>query len=347
MSIEFITAEDGFISYAIGTDLTAWLNAKAALIQAETNAMDWLINASIRHTKPKTQKANPMSSGRYQKRITTGRHLGEITTNHYLQTAILTYAMLGVSTAVAGGAERDITVDTNELPIWLGFYVKKKGTTASRLKDILGIVPRSLDINCSEQQPIATQSYNAEFAYSGAGGDLTEQTKLTQAAYKPYTWYDYKHATSSSAFTYNTGAINVEIIGFTIHLEWAGSLFGTYDSSAYPTNGLISPPLIARITLDCMRKDAGGTDIEAISDLEHDSYAGDLDLIIEFYQSATRYLEYTFDDMYVIPDSFEEKLVSDGDWFDGVSFDVEFRNETSSVAVKTIDALADTYYTNP
>ena len=39
--------------------------------------------------------------------------------------------------------------------------------------------------------------------------------------------------------------------------------------------------------------------------------------------------------------------VSEGDWFDGFKFDLVFRNETSSLAVKSMDALADTYYTNP
>lgn len=347
MSIEFITAQDGFLNYAIGTDLTQWDNAQAALVVGEINAMDWLINASIKHTKPKTIKSNPMSSGRYSRRFTSGRYLGNIVTNHFLQTGILTYAMFGGSTAVAGGVERDITVDTNELPIWLGFYAKKKGTTASRLKDCLGVVPMSLDISCSENQPIARQSYNGAFVFSGAGGDLAEQTKLVQASYLPYTWYNYKNVLGASSFLYNTGAINVEIVGFNLHYEWTDKLIGTYDANGYPTNGLISPPFLSKITLDCKRKDAAGTDIEAISDLDHASYAGDLDLIVDFYQSATRYLKYTHDDMYVIPESFEERLVSDNSWFDGVSFDLEFRNETSSVAVKTIDALADTYYTNP
>ena len=351
--VEYMARDGYFIIYAIGPNagigLTQWDNAHAALLVGEIKAMDWLIRAGIVHTKPKTIKVNPMSSVRYSKRLTTGRFLGRISATHYLQTGILTYAMLGAATAVSGGAVRDITVDTNEVPIWLGFYAKKKGTTASRFKDCLGVVPRSLDISCSEIQPIAYQTYNGEFAFSGAGGDLAEQTKLVQATYAPYSWYDYKNALGASAFLYNTGAINVEIIGFNLHYEWTNALFGTYDESGYPTNGLISPPLLSKVTLDCRRKDAAGTDIEAISDLDHESYAGtgEVNLIIDFYKAATRYLKYTHTDMYVDPNSFEERLVSDGDWFDGVSFDLEFKNETSSVAVKTIDALADTYYTNP
>ena len=51
--------------------------------------------------------------------------------------------------------------------------------------------------------------------------------------------------------------------------------------------------------------------------------------------------------MYVDPDSFEEVFQSEGEWFDGFRFDLVFRNESSSLAVKSKDALADTYYTNP
>ena len=341
-------ARDGYyISYAIGTDLTEWDNAQAALIVAETNHIDWFIGANITHTKPKTIKANPMTAGHIQKRITTGRTLGKITTTHFLQTGIFTYAVMGGSTAVAGGVERDITKDTNELPIWLAFHVEKEGTTVNRRKDMMGIVPNSLTITASEQQPFARQDYSGEFTFTGAGSDLAQPTALVQANYLPYTWFNYKNSSGASSFLYNTGAINIDIVGLTIIFGWDKSTFGTYDGNGYPNTGLYNPPFTVRVTVDCKYKDAAGTDIQTISDLDHASYAGDLDLIVDFYQSATRYLKYTFDDMFVVPESFEEVFQSEGEWFDGFRFDLEFRNETSSLTVKTIDALADTYYTNP
>ena len=345
--VEYMARDGYYISYAIGVDLTEWDNAQAALIVAETNAMDWFIGASIKHTKPITQEINPMTSGHITKRITVGRELGKISSTHFLQTAILSYAVMGGSTAVAASVERDITKDTNETPINLGFHLEKEGTTANRRKDIMGIVPNNLTIDVSEKNPIARQTYAGEFTFTGAGADLAQPTALVQATHAPYTWYHYKSASGASSFLYNTGAINIEIIGIRISFGWAGSLFGAYDANAYPNNGLVVPPFVVRVTLDCLRKDAGGTDIETISDLDHASYAGDLDLIVDFYESATRYLKYTFDDMYIDPQSFEERFISEGDWFDGVSFDLVFRNETSSLAIKTKDALADTYYTNP
>ena len=348
MAATIYMARDGYyISYAIGTDLTEWDNAQAALIVAETNAIDWFIGASVTHTKPKTININPMTSGHIPKRLTTGRKLGKINSTHFLQTAILTYAVMGASTAVAATVERDITKDMDELPIWLAFHFEKEGTTANRRKDIMGIVPNNLTISCSEQNTLARQTYVGEFTFTGAGSDLTQPTALVQAIHPPYNWFHYKNSSGSSSFQYNSGDINIEIVGFTINFGWDKSTFGTIDGNGYPNTGLQNPPFTTRVTIDCKYIDAAGTDIQTISDLDHAAYAGDLDLIIEFYEDATNYIEYTFDDMYVDPDSFEEVFQSEGEWFDGFRFDLVFRNETSSLTVKSKDALADTYYTNP
>lgn len=348
---EYMARDGYYMSYAIGTDLTQWDNAQAALVVGESNAIDWFIGASVTHTKPKTVSANPMSSGRYPKRITVGRVRGKVSNTHFLQTGIYTYAVMGVSTAVGAGVERDITVDTDTTPISIAFHYEKEGTTANRRKDCMGVVPRQLAIACSENQPIARQTYMGEFAFTGAGGDLAEPTKLTQADFAPYNWYNYKNASGASAFTYGGGAINVDIVGLTINFGWDQPVLGTYDGNGYPTNGQISPPFTTSVVVDCKYKDAGGTDIQAISDLDPQGstgYAGgDLDLVVDFYQSSSRYLKYTFDKMCVDPESFEEMFQSEGDWFDGFQFTLNFLNESSSLAVKTKDALADTYYTNP
>ena len=341
-------AKDGYyMGYAIGKDLTAWLNAKAPLVVGEINSMDWFISADVTHTKPKTIEVNPMTSGHVPKRITVGRDLGKITANYFLQTGILTYVVMGASTAVGAGVMRTITKDLNETPIKLGFHLEKEGTTANRRKDALGIVPNNLNIYVSEQQPIAKQTYTGEFAFTGDGGNLAQPNALVQATYLPYTWYNYRSASGTSEFLYHGGAINVEPIGLNLNFGWTGSKFGGYDELGYPANGLYTPPFWVKVTLECLRKDAGGTDIETISDLDHASYAGDLNFIADFYQSATRYLLFDFDDMYVDPKSFVETFISDGDWFDGVKFDLIFRNETSSLISKEINALDDTYYTNP
>lgn len=348
---------DGYyIAYAIGTDLTEWDNAQAALIVTEINAMDWFFGARVTHTKPVTEMINPMTAGHVPKSVTVGRTLGRISTTHYLQTSILTYAVMGASTAVAAEAERDITKGTTTTPINIAFHLEKEGTTANRRKDIMGVVPNNLSIRCDQTKAgwIALQTYTANFTFTGAGANLAQPTALVQATHPPFTWGHYKNASGSSSLLYNTGAVNVDIIGFTMTFGWEGTEFGTYDSNGYPNTGLVRPPFYARVTIDCKYVDGAGTDIQAISDLDPSlangaggGYAGDLDLIIEFYEDATNYIEYTFDDMKVDPGSFEEVFKSQGEWFDGFRFDLVFRNETSALTVKSKDALGDTYYTNP
>ena len=101
------------------------------------------------------------------------------------------------------------------------------------------------------------------------------------------------------------------------------------------------------MTIECKYKDAAGTDIQTISALDHTAYAGDIILITDFYEDATNYMKFTFTDMYIDPESFEEVWQSEGDWFDGFRFDLVFRNETSSLELSSRDNLGDTYYTNP
>jgi len=343
-------ARDGYyMSYAIGADLTAWGNAWVALIVAETNALDWFISANITHTKPKTININPMTAGHYPKRLDTGRIRGKLATTHYLQTGILTYAVMGkCSTSTANGDPytKAITKATTETPVSIAFHYEKEGTTASRRKDMMGVVPRSLDISVSEINPIARQIYTCDFAYTGPGSDLAQPTAFTQTNLPLYNWYDYKSASGASEFLYHGGAINVDIVSVDMHIAWGEPLFGTYDLNAYPTNGLMKPPFLSSVDLGVRITDAAGTDINTIADTAHGSYAGDLDFIADFYKSADDYLKYTWDKMYIDPESYEEVFQAEGDWFDGAKFTLKFLNENSSLAVEEKSLLDKTYYEN-
>ena len=330
-----------------GAGLTEWDNAQAALVVGELKAMDWFIGASVVHTKPKSINVNPMTSTHYPKRLTTGRTLGRISSTHFLQTSVLSYYVLGASTAVAADATRAITKDTDEVPLWVGFHLEKEGTTGNRRTDIMGVVPNNLNISCSEANPITRQTYTGEFSFTGAGGNLVQPTPLTQILHPPFTWFHTKNASGAGKFHYNTAEIAVDIIGVNINFGWNGSLFGTFDSNGYPNNGYTEPPFEVRVTLDCKIKDSADISIFTISDLAHDSYAGvGIDYIIDFYEDATNYMAFTFDDMYIDPESFEEVFQSEGEWFDGVRFDLVFRDEGSSMSLSSRDNLGDTYYTN-
>lgn len=343
-------ARDGYyMAFGCGTDLgDVWDNAQAALVVGELNAMDWFVSASVQHTKPKTVSINPMTATHYPKRLQVGRDIGRLVTTHYLQTGILTgNTMGGMSTVEATPNVHTITKDTNETPTSLAFHVEKEGTTADRRKDMMGVIPIGLDIGVSEPNPIAKQTYTGEFSFTGAGSDLAQPTALTQPTHEPYNWYHYRDTNSSSEFKYNGGAINVSIIGFEQHIGWFDRLFGQYDLSGYPRNGLTIPPFAASIDVNVRISDAGGTDINTIADTVHGSYAGDLDFIADFYESATRYLKYTWDKMFIVPDSYQEVFQDEGAWFDGAQFKLAFLDENSSLAVEEKNALNNDYYLNP
>lgn len=330
------------------TDLTAWDNSQAALVVDELNAIDWFYAANVVHTKPRTQTINPMTATHYPKRLQVGRTLGRLSTTHYLQTGIFTWFIMGAcsTTGASDPYTHAITKQTGEEPPYVAFHLEKEGTNANRRKDILGVVPTGLGIMVSERSPIAMQTYNCSFAYTGTGSDLAQPTALTQASHTPYTWYNYKDDSGSTAFTYNGGAINVDIVSINMRIGWSGELFGTYDSNGYPTDGKVVPPFDSSVTVGVRITDAADTALDTISDLAHGSYAGDLDLIVDFYASASRYLKFTWDKMYVDPDSYAEVFQSEGNWFDGVTFDLRFKDENSSLAVEEKNALDKTYYEN-
>jgi hypothetical protein len=344
-----IMARDGYyMAYAATADIDDFDNGQAAIIVSELNAMDYFHSASIQHTKPKTININPMTAAVYPKRVTVARTLGSLSTTHYLQTGILTWMVMGVSSTAGAGDPytHTISVDTNTSPPFMGFHYEKEGTNAARRKDILGVVPQSLDISVSEATWIAMQTFNAQFAFTGAGGNLAQPTALVQATYPPLTWSNYKHGSGASAFTYNSGAIDVDIVSIDMHLGWAGSLFGTYDSNGYPNDGHYIPPFDGYVTLGVRIQDAANTALDTISDLDHASYAGDLNFICDFYNTANKYIKYTWTDMYIDPDSYQEVFQAEGEWFDGVTFNLRFRNETSSLAVEEKNPLDKSFYGN-
>lgn len=90
---------DKYMSYAIGSDLTAFRNADAVLIATELQALDGLISLDeLKHTYPKTIRVG--RGGYIQHRYEAGRDTGMLTSTHYLQRAIFLYLTLGACTSV-------------------------------------------------------------------------------------------------------------------------------------------------------------------------------------------------------------------------------------------------------
>jgi len=354
MASQVLLARDKYYcAYAIGSstasaDLTAWDNAQAALVVGELNACDWFIGATINPRAPKTERPNPMTASHYPKRLTVGKTEGSISNTHYLQTGIFTYAVMGACTTTeATPNTHAITKNTVTNPIYFALHYEKEGTNKSRRWDFMGWIPRALDIYVSEKRPHAYQVLTGTFGYSGSGGDLAQPTALVQATHAPYTWYHTKNASAATSFLYNTGDINLDLTEVHMHIGWSDIMFGALDSSGYNTEGWVVPPFDSYIELGARRTDAAGTDIDELIALDHASYAGDLDFTLDFYESATRYLKYTWDDMYIPKESYNEVFPDESTWYEGVKFRLEFRNETSSLAVEEKNALNNDYYENP
>ena len=274
-----LQARDGYyVAMAGGKDLTVIDNAQAAIIVGELKAIDWFHSANLTHTKPKTVNINPATASHYPKRLQTGRIRGKVTSNHWLQTGILTHKVMGACSTGGGPPyTKTITKATSEVPHFFALHYEKEGTNANRRKDCLLIVPRMGEISVSENAPIANQSYIGDFGFTGAGGNLAQPTQFTNANLPPLTWYNYKNASGASEFQYNSGDVNIDIIDVNMKFGWSDVLLGTYDSAGYPTDGLVVPPFIGEVTLGVRITDASDTALNTISDLVHNSYAGDLD----------------------------------------------------------------------
>jgi len=258
-----------------------------------------------------------------------------------------------ISITTQGTSTHTITKATDEAPVYLAFHYEKEGTTAHRRKDTLGFIPSMLEITVAENVPIAMQTYTGQFAFTGAGSDLAQPTRHSQALLAPLSWYDYKNSSGASEFLYNGGAINVDIVEIAMRFGWTDVLFGAYDQTRHPRNGLVVPPFVGEVDLGVRITDAAGTDINTIADLRAVAsaegaaeYAGDLDFIADFYRSATIYNKYTWDKMMIAPDSYEEIFQSEGEWFDGARFTLKFLDETSSLANIEKGPLSKKYYEN-
>ena len=102
------STDKAYVSYAIGTDLTVFRNADAALIATELQAIDTLDalkNLAIDYTDPETEETGQMSSSQYKIRHSTGKKIGKVVLPMFLQTGWPLYALLGTCVSVDTVAE--------------------------------------------------------------------------------------------------------------------------------------------------------------------------------------------------------------------------------------------------
>lgn len=338
-----------FIAGAIGpADLTAWDNGQAALVVGELIAIDRIINASIEYCEPTDIM---ISSTTPPLRLDGPPKRGKATITTLFQTGIFDYLVMGACTTTeATPNTHAITFTTGEDPPYFALHGEKEETTNPVRDDAMGFIWFDDVIECSEDRDgwIAMRTTTGEFAFSGAGADLAEPTALSLSDYKPYAWNDYKNGSGASAFTYDGGAINFEITKIKLVKSWAGHFFTAFDDDGYPTVGKYLKPYHFQVDLEGYRTDGAGTDIATIVGTKPGSYAGDLDFIADFYQSASKYHKSTYDDMKIEQKTYKEIYTfHGGSWIPGHSFSLVPRNNTSSLAIEEKNGLNNDSYENP
>ena len=347
--VDYFDRTGQYIRAAIGpADLTAWANANAALVVGELIAFDRLQEAHIDWCEPETIEVASTSP---PLRLEAGYKRGKAILKTWFMTGILDYVVMGACTTTEATPNiHAITFTTGNDPPRFAIHAEKEETNNPQRDDGMGWITLSDDIFCDATKTgwNATRATTAEFAYSGVGGDLAAPTALTFATHRPYSWSDYKHASSTSDFQINSTAIGFDITGFHIHKGWAGGLFSAYSGN-YPTVGKFIKPYNYFVDVTGYRTDTG-TDIADIVKLTPDALIaiGDLDMIIDFYQSATKYHKHTFDKMYIPSQSWKESYAFDGGgWIPGHTFTLAPLDSTSSCVIEEKNALNNDYYENP
>jgi hypothetical protein len=347
---DYYDAQGQYVAYGCGTDLTDWINGKVKLAVAEIQAFDTIYTKQKIEFQPVRSLEEEVGNTQPPDTIEVGKILGSVSIPMFLQTGIpLSWTTAYCSTAGTDPYTHTIIFTTGQDPIKLAFHGEKEVTTNHRRDDYMGIVPKTWDLYCSEKSPMAQQIFTGVCAYStGAADDLAAPTKLTPTTYTPFSWFDYKNAASASSFLYNTGAIGFDPTELHIHLGWTGEpLLGNYDDAKIPNTGKLGKPYEYFVELGGRLSDTG-TDLRTIADIAPSAYAGDLDLIIDFYQSANRYHKNTFDKLRIDNKTMKEVYNTGGaeDWYDGVKFMLRPLSSASSYANETKDALSKTYYEN-
>ena len=314
----------------------------------ELIAFDRIQEAHIDYCEPVTLE---VASTTPPLRLEAGVKRGVARLKTWFMTGILDYVVMGACTTTEATPNiHDITFATDNDPPFFALHAEKEETNNPQRDDGMGWITLSDDIFCDET-PAGWNAYrntNAQFAYSGPGGDLAAPSALSLATHRPYSWNDYKHASSTSAFTIVAGAIGFEITSLRINKGWSGGQFSAYSGN-YPTVGKFIKPFRYSVLVTGYRTDTG-TDIADIVKLTPTELIaiGDLDLIVDFYQSATKFHKTTFDKMYIPSESWRETYTfHGGTWIPGHSFLLEPLDDDSSCVIEEKNALDNDYYENP
>ena len=340
------------VSVCIATinQLTAWRNADVKLANAECIATDTFRSCFL--TLPTMQTQRRGTNNFIKARDDVKRKIGRFIGNFRLQTAQFIYWIMQACSTTentpAGYNTHAITLNASVTPLNFGMHFQHEHGSVPIRWDALGILPRELRITCSEQQRTAMQTLMIDYVYKADSDDITKTARAegtTGSIVK-----NWGHAVdgglggSQTAFTYNSNAVEVDIVGIDISLRRNNEMFAE-DSNGYNTIGEVYH-FDYSITLDVIPdSDGGGDDIWAIMKLDKGSYAGDLDLDFKFQADATNvYIQFAFDKLYMVP---IDKEASYDKATDTYKITLEPLSDASSLTVTGIDSLDDDNYENP
>ena len=254
----------------------------------------------------------------------------------------------------AGYNTHAITLNSDEAPVWHGFHTERENKTGAESirQDLMGFLPSELRIRCGLDQWSALQTITIPFAYTQhICDDIAAQTKrpkgTTGTIWKTAPMLAESDGTgllghSQDVFTYNANAVEVYVRNVEIILK-RNYMFIGLDSNGYFRQGFMKE-FNYEIHLDIVPK---GDMLYTLNKTDKDSYAGDLDLSVNFVADATNdKIPIVFDKLYMKP--FDEKSPRAFDrWTEGYRITLEPLDTTSSVTCTSIDGLNNNHYENP
>ena len=191
------------MSYAVGpADLTAWRNADAILVTGELQEMDDMVEVNIGNPLPVMEEYYPVGTSRYGlKLLNKGRTVGNLTTTHKGQTGrLIHWHMQACATTGSDPYTHAMTLNTTQVPIFLGFHAEREFVSKDRRYDMLGILPQEFHWKCPDAGAVE-QTSKMQVAYANkSGGDIA---KKTGNAKEVFTWDNLMQG----GITFNYGEI--------------------------------------------------------------------------------------------------------------------------------------------
>lgn len=305
MTLDWYTPDNSHLSVAV--KMATWRNGDAKLEAADVLASDEYLAGRLREpivVAEEIGSQNSFLSKRRDSRIVIGTWQEILA----LQTGRNLYPFYGKCTTADNTPDTDLythtmAIRTTQTPINMGRHWERENTTDAESEriDILGMLPYSSHIECSELVQVAKQFNNWMVAYTKntATDDISRPTTLDDVA--PYRWEDF----TFPVFTYGGVTVEADIVGWSHDimngLSWLTpdrTYLATTGNSYYTKGKILNFQLLAT-TLEI--KPYGHNAFELIRQILS-KYATDVDLTVKCLRHATDdFIQWTHDKTYCTP----------------------------------------------